>query len=91
MKYTMDTRFSDEELRILESYGCEIVPEISFARTDFAKNEIPQRMIKYGSTYIAEITDSESGESVWAVLSKWKGTWHSDSYYDSLEALMQGI
>lgn len=55
------------------------------------ENEIPQRMLEYGGTYIAEIYDDESGKRIWGVLSKWKGVYHFSSYYDSLEALEQGL
>ncbi len=46
---------------------------------------------QYGGAYVAEIIDDETNDLVWAVLSKWKGVYHFSGYYDSLEALEQGL
>jgi len=91
MRYKLDTNYSEEERQLLTALGCEIIAEIQLSDTRFADNETPIRMIKHGSQYIAEITDDETDCRVWAVLSKWKGVWHFESYYDSLEILVNGI
>lgn len=48
-------------------------------------------MFNYGGTYVAEIIDDETGDLIWAVLSKWKGIYHFPAYYDCLETLEQGL
>lgn len=91
MKFKLDVTYSEEELKFIREHNCMILSEIKLAKTDFSKNEIPLRMLKYGGTYIAEICDDESAEPVWAVLSKWKGRYHFSSYYDSLESFASGL
>ena len=47
-------------------------------------------MIKYGGTYIAEIT--ETGEKpCWAVLEKFKGKYTLNSCYSDLSVLEKGL
>lgn len=41
--------------------------------------------------YIAEIIDYESGEPVWAVLSKFRGVYRFTTYYGDLSALKEGL
>lgn len=65
--------------------------EIRLSKTNFSENEIPCRMFKYGSEYIAEIYDNESNEIVWGVLIKWKGVYSFSSYYEDLEVLEQSL
>lgn len=91
MKFELDINYSEEELKFITEHNCEILPEIKLAMANFSENEIPRRMLKYGSTYIAEIYDDESDNLIWAVLSKWKGNYHFSSYYDSLWLLEQGL
>lgn len=91
MKFKLDVNYSEEELKFIKKHNCEILPEIKLTMANFAENEIPHRMLKYGGTYIAEIYDDESDNLIWAVLSKWKGNYHFSSYYDSLCSLEQGL
>lgn len=91
MKLKLDVNYSEEELKFIKEHNCDILSEVKLSKTDFTGSEYPQRMFKYGSTYIAEIYEDESGELVWAVLSKWKGRYHFSSVYDSLWLLEQGL
>lgn len=89
LKFSMD--YSERELEFLQKHGCEILSEMTLSRVDFGKNQFPRRMFRYGGAYIAEMTDEESNDFVWAALSKWKGVYHFSEYYDSLESLEQGM
>ena len=91
MKFKLDTNYTEDELKFIKIYNCNILSEIKLSKTDFSESETPRRMIKYGGSYIAEIHDAESGEVVWAVLSKWKGVYQFSSIYDSLGSLVQGL
>ena len=91
MKFIFDTNYSEEELHFFAEHNCTILSEIILSKTDFSESEAPRRMFNYGGTYIAEIIDDETGNLVWAVLSKWKGVYHFSTYYDCLEALEQGL
>lgn len=91
MKFKLVITYSEEELKFIGKHNCIILPEIKLSKINFAKNEVPHRMLKYGGTYITEIWDDETDELVWAVLSKWKGMYHFSSYYDSLESLALGL
>lgn len=89
MKFILDVNYSEQEIKWIEKNNCEILSEIKLSKTNFNENEIPKRMLKYGGAYIAEIIDDETGNLIWAELSKWKGVWHFNSYYGSLEVLEQ--
>lgn len=89
MRYKFDVIYSDEEMEFIKKNNCEILSEIKLSRTNFPESEIPRRMIKYCGDYIAEVYDDESGELLWAVLSKWKGVYRWTQYYDSLESMQQ--
>lgn len=91
MIYKVDTTYSEEEQRFLNSHSCEIISTINLSKTDFSDSQVPRRMIKYYGEYIAEIIDDETNEPVWAVLSKWKGVWRFTSIYESLENMAEGI
>lgn len=91
MKFKLDTNYSEEECRFLFRHNCEVLSEIRLSKTNFSEYEVPRRMFIYGSAYIAEIMDEETGGLVWAVLSKWKGVYRFNSYYDHLEILEQGL
>ena len=91
MKFRFSVDYSEEELQFLTAHDCEILSEIRLSKTRFAESETPVRMFRYGGTYIAEVFDEESNCPVWAVLSKWKGVYHFPAYFDSLEALEQGL
>ncbi len=91
MKFKLDTNYSKEECQFLFRHNCEVLSEIKFPKTNFSEYEVPRRMFIYGGTYIAEILDEETGDLVWAVLSKRKGIYHFSSYYDHLETLEQGL
>lgn len=91
MKYNLTTTYSETELSFLKSHNCQILSEINLPQSAFTEAYKPLRMFKYGGIYIAEIPDDESGAPVWAILSKLKGKYRYSTYYDSLEALEQGI
>lgn len=91
MRFKLDTKYSEQELQFVDNYHCEILSEIKLSNVHFSEHEIPRRMLKYCGTYVAEIRDDESDDLVWAVLSKWKGAYHISSYYDSLDALAEGL
>ena len=91
MKLTLDTGYSEAERSFLQRHRCEVLTEVKFSRTKLSEREIPRRMFRYGGTYIAEIMDDETGDLVWAVISKWKGIYHVSDCYDCLEALEQGL
>lgn len=91
MKCRLDTNYSEKELRFLTKHNCKILSEINLSKTNFSEYEVPRRLFNYGGTYIAEIIDDETGNLVWADLSKWKGIYHFSSYYDCLETLEQGL
>lgn len=91
MKFKLDTNYSEEELQFLAKHNCKILSEIKLSKINFSENEVPRRLFNYGGTYIAEIVDDETGNLVWAVLSKWKGIYHFSTYYDCLETLEQGL
>lgn len=91
MKFRLDTTYSEEELQFLAKHNCKILSEINLSKVNFTEQEVPRRLFNYGGTYIAEIIDDETGNLVWAVLSKWKGVYHFSTYYDCLETLEQGL
>ncbi|MDE5946232.1 MAG: hypothetical protein K2G63_02830 [Oscillospiraceae bacterium] len=91
MKFKLDINYSEEELKFIEENNCEILSEIKLSRTNFPEGENPRRMLNYYGTYIAEVYDNESGELLWAVLSKWKRVYRWTQYYDSLETLQQNL
>lgn len=91
MKFRLDTNYTEEELHFFARHNCKILSEINLSRTNFSEYEVPRRMFNYGGTYIAEIIDDETGDLIWAVLSKWKGIYHFSAYYDCLETLEQGL
>lgn len=91
MKFQLNTNYSEEELNFLKKHDCNILCEIKLSKTNFSEYETPRRMFQYGGAYVAEIIDDETNDLVWAVLSKWKGVYHFSGYYDSLEALEQGL
>lgn len=91
MKFKLNTVYTAEETSFLERNNCEILTEIKLGKTDFHDNEIPRRMFRYGGDYIAEIIDDESGESVWVVLSKFKGVYRLTAYYSDFSALENGL
>ena len=91
MKVILDTKYAEMELKFLTRHNCEILSEIKLSKTDFSENKTPRRMFKYGNVYVAEIYDDESTDLVWAVLSKWKGTYHFSSYYEGLEVLENNL
>lgn len=91
MKYNLNTTYSETELSFLKSHNCQILSEINLPLSAFTEACKPLRMFKYGGICIAEIPDDESEATVWAILSKWKGKYRYSTYYDSLEALEQGL
>ncbi|MDE7193759.1 MAG: hypothetical protein K2O14_07280 [Oscillospiraceae bacterium] len=91
MKYKLSTDYTAEEIGFLARNNCEILSEIRLGKTDFSDNETPRRMFRYGGEYIAEIIDGESGETVWAVLSKFKGVYRFTAYYSDLSSLRNGL
>ncbi len=91
LKYKLSTDYTAEEIGFLARNNCEILPEIRLGKTDFSNNETPRRMFRYGGEYIAEIIDDESGEPVWAVLSKFRGVYGFTAFYSDLHALENGL
>lgn len=91
MRLKLDTDYSAEEMEFIGRNGCVILSEIKLGRTGFSADEAPRRMFVYGGAYIAEIIDDESGEPVWAVLSKFRGVYGYTSYYSDLSALENGL
>lgn len=88
MKFSFNTNYSAEELDFLTKNNCEILSELKLSRVGFT--EIPQRMIKYCGTYVAEISDEE-GLS-WAVLSKSRtGAYIFTSCYSDLPSMAEGL
>ena len=62
MKFVLDTKYSEEELEFISKHNCEIISQIKLSKFNFLDNETPQRMIKYGGVYVAEICDYESNK-----------------------------
>lgn len=91
MKFTFDTNYSEEELKFIKENDCVILSEIKLSKTNFAENEYPRRMFRFGGTYVGEIFDEEINDFSWAVLSKWKGVYQFTSYYNTLQQLEQGL
>lgn len=91
MRFKLNTDYTAEEREFIANNNCEILSEIKLGRTDFSESETPRRMFRYGGTYIAEIIDDESGEPVWAVLSKFRGVYRFTEYYSDLSALENGL
>lgn len=91
MRFQLNTNYTEEELQFLEEHHCEILSEIKLSRTNFSKYEIPRRMFQYYGTYIGEIIDDENNESIWAVLSKWKGVYRWSALYADSQSLEQGL
>lgn len=91
MRFQFSIDYTEEELQFLKQHHCKILSEIELSRTSFSKCDTPRRMFQYYGTYIGEIIDDESNERVWAVLSKWKGTYHWSGMYSDLQALEQGL
>lgn len=91
MRYRLNTDYTADEMDFIARNNCVILSEIKLGRTDFSSNETPRRMFVYGGEYIAEIIDDESGEPVWAVLSKYKGVYRFTAYYGDLSALENGL
>lgn len=91
MTFKLDTNYSEKEWRFLKEHNCKIISIFKPGKTNFSEHEIPRRMFKYGGEYIAEIIDDETGNLVWAVLSKRKSVYHFTQYYECLETLEQGL
>lgn len=85
-------KLSDAELSALEKYSAgtvrwRIIEKIPPKK--FPEDSPPEMMIVFGGTYIAKTVFE--GESVWAVVSKHKGSFYYGSYADTLEALLAGL
>ena len=91
MEFRFNTNYSENELAFLNEHHGEILSKINLSKTDFTEYEIPRRMFRYYGTLVVEIIDDETGDLIWAVLSKHKGVWHVSSCYDSLKSLEQGL
>lgn len=91
MRFQFSTKYTEEEILFLEQHCCKVLSEIELSRTNFSEYDTPRRMFQYYGTYIGEIIDDESKELVWAVLSKWKGTYHWSYMYTDLQTLEQGL
>lgn len=91
MRFKLNTDYTAEEKDFIARNDCVIFSEIRLGRTDFSDNETPRRMFAYGGAYIAEIIDDESGKTVWAVLSEFKGVYRFTAYYSDLSALENGL
>ncbi len=91
MKYKLDTNYSEDELHFIKKYKCEILSEIKLSKLKFTEKEIPQRIIRYGVTYIAQIVDDEDNQLIWTVLTKWRGFWHYSYCFETLEDMLEGL
>ena len=88
MIFILSTDYTPEEMAFIQRHNCEILSEIKLSKVSFP--ETPHRMIKYGGTYIAEITETGEGPC-WAVLEKFKGKYTLNSCYSDLSVLEKGL
>lgn len=83
---------TDTELSALEKYSAgavrwRLIEKIQPKK--FPEGSPPEPMIAFGGTLIAKTVID--GESVWAVVSKRKGSFYYGSCADTLEALLAGL
>ena len=91
MRFVFDVNYSEEELTFIKKHNCTILSEIKLSKTNFSEREIPQKMFCYNGIYVGKILDTETNNFCWAILSKWKGVYRFRSYYETLEALEEGL